>query len=122
MGMPETREPQNRSLTKHERDLVLWLVEHSNLDARRLLPQISSLRAVARCNCGCPTIDLASDREPAARKGEQLVSDWLAEVDGMPVGVMLWQANDRISTLEVYSLPGTDRPFGLPTIGQVLGK
>jgi hypothetical protein len=54
-------------------------------------------------------------------KGEKLVSDWLAEVEGMPVGAMLWQTNDRISTLEVYSLPGTEKPFGLPDIESMKG-
>ena len=108
-----------RPLTQHERDLVRWLVEHSHPDASRLLPQIDRLSVATKCNCGCPSIDFALDGEPAARKGEQLVSDWIAEVDGMHVGVMLWQTNDRISTLEVYSLPGTDKPFGLPAIGSI---
>jgi hypothetical protein len=121
-GTSKFREPLNRPLTEHERDLVRWLVEHSHLDASRLLSQIDRLSVAARCTCGCPTIDFALDGEPVACKGEQLVSDWLAEVDGMPVGVMLWQTNDRISTLEIYSLPGTDKPFGLPAIASILGK
>lgn len=116
------REPLNRPLNQDERDLIRWLIEHSLIkDASRLLTQIDRLSVVARCNCGCPTIDFAFDGEPVAQKGEQCISDWLADVDGMPVGVMLWQTNDRISTLEVYSLPGTDQPFGLPTIGSILG-
>jgi hypothetical protein len=115
------REPLNRPLSQQERDLVRWLIEHSHVDWSRLLPQVDRLSVVWRCNCGCPTIDFALDGVPVGSKGEKLVSDWLAEVEGMPVGAMLWQTNDRISTLEVYSLPGTEKPFGLPDIESMKG-
>jgi hypothetical protein len=116
------REPLSRVLTQHERNLIRWLIEHSFVkDASRLLPQVDRLTVVAKCNCGCPTIDFALDEEPVAKKGEQCVSDWIADVDGMPVYVQLWRSNDRISTLEVGSLPGTDQPFGLPAVESILG-
>ena len=98
-----------------------WLIEHSHLDSRRLLPQIDRLTVAGRCNCGCPTIYFALNCEPVARKGEQLISDWLATVDGDLVGVMLFQTNDRISSLEVYSCAGSDKPFGLPAIEAIIG-
>jgi hypothetical protein len=124
--MPENtnpcREPLNRELTQPERDLIRWLTEHSFVkDANRLLPQVDMLSVVSKCTCGCPTIDFALDGEPVARKGEQCISDWDAEVDGMPVYVQLWRSNDRICSLEVGSLPGTDQPFGLPEIESILG-
>jgi hypothetical protein len=123
--MPEItnscREFLSRPLTQHERDLVRWMIDHSHKDASLLLPQIDRLSVVAKCNCGCPTIDFALDGESVAKEGEQLVSDWIADVDGMPVYVQLWRSNDRISTLEVGSLPGTDKPFGLPAIESILG-
>ena len=61
--------------------------------------------------------------------GEGLVSDWLAEVDGELVGVMLFQSNDRISSLEIYSLGGkleasaqvSGKPFTLPAIESMKG-
>lgn len=123
--MPEVahkfRECLSRPLTEPERNLVRWLIDHSHTDARHLLPQVDKLSVYAKCTCGCPTIDFALCGEPVETKGEKLVSDWIADVDGMPVGVMLWQANVRISTLEVYSLPGSDKPFGLPAIESFLG-
>ena len=86
--MPEAvnnfREPLNRPLTHHERDLVRWLIDHSHKDVSSLLPQIDRLSVVTRCTSGCPTIDFALDGKPVVTKGEQLVSDWLAEVEGMP--------------------------------------
>jgi len=123
--MPEatnpTRDPLNRPLTQEERDLIRWLIEHSFVkDAGDLLPQIDRLSVVAKCNCGCPTIDFALDGEPVVRKSGGFISDWDAEVNGMPVYVQLWRSNGRISTLEVGSYPGTDQPFGLPSIESIL--
>jgi len=116
------REPLIRPLTQHERDLVRWLIEHSFVkDATRFLPQVDKLSVVSKCNCGCPTIDFALDGVPVARKGERFISDWLAEVNGMPVYVQLWVSNDQINSLEVGSLPGTDQPFGLPAIESMVG-
>lgn len=124
--MPETtnpcREPLNRALTQHERDLIRWLIEHSFVkDASRLLSQIDRLSVVAKCNCGCPTVDFALDGEPVPLKGAGFISDWLADVDGMPVYVQLWMSNERVCSLEVGSLPGSDKPFGLPAIESILG-
>lgn len=116
------REPLIRPLTQHERDLIRWLIEHSFVkDATRLLPQVDRLSVVSKCTCGCPTIDLALDGKPAVLKGQGIISDWDAEVNGMPVYVQLWISNDQISSLEVGSLPGTDQPFGLPAIESILG-
>jgi len=124
--MPEAtntfREPHKRPLTGEERDLIRWLVEHSFVDdATRLMPQIERLSVISKCDCGCPTIDLALDGEPVVRKGEMFISDWLADVNGMPVYVQLWVSNGQISSLEVGSLPGTDQPFGLPAIKSIKG-
>ena len=116
------RELLNRSLTPDERNLVRWLIEHSFIkDASRLLPQVDGLSIVSKCTCGCPTIDFALDGEPATRKGEGFISDWLAEVNGMLVYVQLWVWNDQISSLEIGALLGTDQPFGLPAIESIKG-
>jgi hypothetical protein len=110
-----------RPLTEQECDLVRWLIEHSHLDSSRLLSQIERLSVAEKCSCGCPTVYFALDGVPVTRKGEQLISDWRAEVDGNGVGVMLFQTDDGVSSLEVYSIAGTDKPFGLPAIGSIRG-
>lgn len=110
------RLPLSRQLTQHERDLVRWLLEHGNPGAEKLLPQIDRLTVVAKCDCGCPTVDFALDGEPVPGKGHRPISDNLGEVDGMTVGVMLFATNDQIFMLEVHSTAGTDKPFGLPAI------
>jgi len=114
-------EQVRRPLTQQERDLVRWLIEHAHRDVGDLLSQIERLTVASKCKCGCPTVDFALDGMPVERRGEQLISDWLAEVEGEPVGVMLFQTNGIISTLEVYSLAGSDKPFGLPAIESMKG-
>ena len=104
-----------RPLTDHERELVAWLIEHGTYGDRPTLhAQIPRLSVRERCTCGCPTVYFALDGKPVPRKGERLVSDHLATVDGMEVGIMLFETTDDLSSLEVYSCPGSDQPFGLP--------
>jgi hypothetical protein len=114
-------EPIRRPLTQQEREVVRWLIENAHRDVGDLSSQIERLTVAGKCKCGCPTVDFALDGVPVERKGEQLISDWLAEVDGEQVGVMLFQTNGKISTLEVYSLAGSDKPFGLPAIESMKG-
>ena len=117
------RQPLNRALTREESDLVRWLIEHSfEKDSARLLPQLESLNVVSKCNCGYPTIDFALDCKADAPKCERFISDWLADVGGMPVYVQLWiSRDDQICCLEVGSLPAADKPFGLPAIESIRG-
>jgi hypothetical protein len=112
----------NRSLTEHERDLILWLLDHPEEDQHdisKLKSQIDALTVVQKCTCGCPTVYFALEGVPVPRKGEHLISDYLATVEGDEVGVMLFQNNRRLSSLEVYSAAGTDKLFGLPAIEDV---
>ena len=114
------REPLERPLTQNERDLIRWMVEHADPRAAHLLSQIDRLSVAAKCTCGCPTIDLALDGEVVPGKGERVVSDWPAKVDGELVDVMLFETNGKINSLEVYSCSGLERSFRLPTIDCML--
>lgn len=111
----------SRPLTREEAELLRWLLKHGSAGAEELGSQIEKLTVIGKCTCGCPTIYFAHDGEPVKRKGERLISDHLAEVDGMPVGVMVFQSNGILSSLEVYSLPGTEKTFGLPAVASILG-
>ena len=114
-------EPLNRPLTQEEAELLRWLLAKGFRGARNFIPQVERLTVIGKCTCGCPAIYFALDGAPVKRKGEQLISDYIAHVDDMPVGVMVFQTEGRISSLEVYSLPGSDKPFGLPEVGSILG-
>jgi hypothetical protein len=56
--------PEHRPLTDAERTLLEWLIAHGSHEAQQYAPQVSQVRVVGTCTCGCPTIDLAAgDRD-----------------------------------------------------------
>jgi hypothetical protein len=105
---------ESRALTLHELELIGWLIEHGNAGEGNFKSQLSDLTVASKCECGCPTIDFAHNRVAVTHKGERLIADYLATVKGMDVGVMLFESGGYLSTLEVYSLAGTNEAFGLP--------
>lgn len=101
--------------------MVRWLLEHGDPGSEKLLDQIEDLLVVSKCNCGCPTVYFALKGEPTSRKGERIVSDYLALVDGEQFGVMLFELGGQISSLEVYCCSGRLKEFGLPGTEMILG-
>jgi len=106
----------DRPITSHERDVILWLIDHATPEHEQLAAQVESLRVVSKCTCGCPTVYFAVEGDPPTRKGEEVISDYVATVDGHGVGVMLFELNGHLSSLEVYSFGVHKEPFGLPAI------
>ena len=51
-----------------------------------------------------------------AHDSEHILADILATAGEEAVGVILFQKGGRLSSLEVYSMAGTDEPIGLPEI------
>jgi hypothetical protein len=94
-------------------------LEHGDPQYLPLASQIDSLRVVSKCTCGCPTVNFALEGNPTSRKGERLIGDCPATVDDQDVGVLLFECRGRLSTLEVYSCAGSDKPFGLPKIEDI---
>ncbi len=116
MNDAKNGESQHRSATLKERALIDWLLRHGNPGSEQFLEQLDSLVVVWKCSCGCPTVNFARDGYPALHEAEHILADYLATVDGEDVGVILFQRGGRLSSLEVYSQAGTDKPFGLPEI------
>jgi hypothetical protein len=109
-------EAMRRAVTREEAAVIEWLLRHGEQRSDRFFAQIETLTIVSRCTCGCPTVYFELANNQASRKGERLISDQLGTVDGEDVGVMLFELNGRLSTLEVYSCAGADKPFGLPKL------
>lgn len=112
-------QPENRPATAKERSLVEWLLRHGKPGAEQFLKQSESLVVVSKCSCGCPTVCFAQEGEAVAQGAEHILADYLAMVNGEDVGVILFQREGRLSSLEVYSQAGTDKPFGLPDVDTI---
>jgi hypothetical protein len=110
-------QPENRPVTAKERSLIEWLLRHGNPGSEQFLQQVDSLVVVSKCSCGCPTVYFGQEEgESIAQGDEHILADYLATVNGEGVGVILFQRGGRLSSLEVYSQAGTDKPFGLPEL------
>jgi hypothetical protein len=110
--------PEHRPLTHAERTLLEWLIAHGRQEAQQYAPQVSQVRVVATCTCGCPTIDLAADdRDHRTVGGSLVIADFEGVTpEGIEVGVILHVRQNQLSELEVYAMPDVDGSFGLPTI------
>lgn len=109
---------ENRALSAKERTLLDWLVNNGSPEAIHYLPQLSEVRVVGRCKCGCPSIDLGIAGASAATSGpSQIIADFLGETpDGLRVGVILHAREGKLSELEVYGLSGDEGSFTLPLL------
>ena len=111
--------PVERAPSNNERILLEWLLacpssNVSGSDVSKYKSQVAKLRVVAKCGCGCPTVDFAlgSDRKSGA-------SEIVAEAggkspEGVLVGVILHAREGELSELEVHSTQGSDISFTVP--------
>ena len=113
------RKPLKRPITDEEGALIRWLLDHGEDGVGRFISQIDTLTVASECTCGCPTIDFAREENGLKQGTARPIIDYLAIVDGQHVGVMLFATETQLSMLEVYSLAGTDKPFGLPKLSDL---
>jgi hypothetical protein len=113
------REPLNRPITDHEKALIRWLLDHGEDGIDRFISQIDTLTVASECTCGCPTIDFVREENGLKQGTARPIIDYMAIVDGQHGGVMLFATETQLSMLEIYSLAGTDKPFGLPKISDL---
>ena len=108
--------PEYRDLTFEERRLLEWLLTNGNVDAPAYVSQLPQVRVVARCTCGCPTLDLALGEKKYRTVGiSTILADALGHSpENVPVNVILHACEGEISELEVISCDAT-KVFGLPT-------
>jgi hypothetical protein len=108
--------PEYRDLTVEERRLLEWLITNGNTEASAYTSQFPQVKVVARCTCGCPTLDLALGEKKFRTVGASTI---LADAfghspEGVPVNVILHAREGEISELEVISCDET-KVFGMPT-------
>ena len=106
--MADRRPDDPRPLRSSERDALLAVLEAADFDGRdALVAQVESARVVARCPCGCATVDLAVDADaPVAPGDASIVPNGAAVLgaDGDEIGgVLVLLEGGRLATLEIYS-------------------
>ncbi len=108
---------EDRDLTEDERRLVRWLLENGHPDALPFLPQISRARVFSRCGCGCASIDFAVDGKRPKTHGVHVLADyqWKGK-RGELFGAFVFESDDLLSGLDVWSIDGQAIPTYLPTI------
>lgn len=114
--MKETyTKPEYRELTAEERRLFEWLIANGNAEASGYDSQVSQLKVVASCTCGCPTLDVAlGERKSRTVGASTILADAVGQSpEGVPVDVILHARESEISELEVVSLDAT-KVFSMP--------
>ena len=107
---------EDRPLTAQESALTTWLLEHGEAAAAQFVPQVARARVVARCPCGCASVDFAIDgqRHPAG-EGMQILSDYQWHgAGGELFGIFVFARGNFLSGLEVWSIDGEATPTFLP--------
>src|SRR5712692_7487166 len=111
-----TSVPEDRPLTSAEKGLVKWLLEHGIAEGRALLPQLERARVVARCSCGCASVDFAIDGRVASPKsGMSVVSDYRWDSpEGYLLGVFAFAREGLLSGIDLWSIDGRATASKLP--------
>lgn len=114
-----TRIPEVRPLSEQERTLLRWMVKGSSGVHSDLLAQLDRTTVVARCGCGCASIDFAVDGvEEEKKEPMDLISDYAWKTKaGNLCGAYLFTRRDRLAGFDLWSIDGAETPSTLPAIG-----
>jgi hypothetical protein len=105
----------NRQLTPAEEQLIRWMLEHGNPEARAFLPQLEKAQVTPnRCPCGCASIDLSIDGFPEPSGGIHVLADFVFGADDDLKGIFVFEKSGVLAGLEVYGL-ANDAPKTLPS-------
>jgi hypothetical protein len=106
-----------RLLSHAERELTAWLLRHGSDDAGEFLPQLDRAKVIAHCRCGCASIDFSIDGRQPKTFGMRVLSDYQwKDQRGHLFGVMVFEQDDLLAGLDVWSIDGGATPYELPPI------
>lgn len=112
--------PEHRGITQSEAEIVRAALERASLapldEAVRVA--IPNLEVVARCECGCASVDFDS---PTSEQRSGVIADATGRTPrGGQVGVIVWGRSDAITGLEIYDLGAGDDDLVLPVPTSVI--
>ena len=112
MNEPRREIIEDRDLTSAEVEVIRWLLENGKPEAGRYLPELGRLRVVARCGCGCASVDFVS----TAGALEVLSDHQWEDDEGHLFGIFVFAKRGALAGLEVWSIDGqADTPSSLPS-------
>lgn len=111
--------PERRAIRQDEADVIHAALERAGVRpvAAIATAAIPGLAVVARCECGCASVDF--DETPS-RERSTPVADGIGETPrGGKVGVIVWGRTDAITGLEIYDLGAGDGDLVLPRVPSI---
>ncbi len=109
----------NRAITPQEVAVIRCALERAAVapEFSTLSIGLESLRAVAKCSCGCDSVDFA-EHDPA--RPSKPIGDGIGTTPaGGTVGVIVWGRADAVTGLEIYDLGAGDNDLKLPVPGSI---
>lgn len=112
----------HRSITGEEAEVIRVTLERARIRpvAEAAVARVPSLTVVARCDCGCPSVDFEDE---TTAKGVVLAEALGESQSGGAVDVMVWGRHDAITALEITDLDAEEAPATspatLPTLGSI---
>ena len=104
----------DRPLASDEEQLIRWMLEHGDPEAKAFLAQLENAKATDwRCPCGCASLNLSVHGLPRPYGGMRILADFIFGTDDDLSGVFVWEEGGVLTGLEVYGLAG-EAPKSLP--------
>ena len=95
---------EDRPISEDEAVLVKWLLVNAPTEnpIKESPPNVGELRVVARCQCGCASVDF--ERDGQAGRSRPIAEAVGKTAEDLSVGLILWGRDDAVTGLEVYEL------------------
>jgi hypothetical protein len=109
--------PEDRPLSAHETALVRWMLEHGTAAAAGFLPQLAEASVVARCYCGCASVDFAVSGVIPPPGAIRILADFEYRTDeGSLCGAFVFERAGLLAGLEIWPVDGLVTPTTLPAV------
>jgi hypothetical protein len=114
MDVPPKPIPELRELSPTERELVRWMLRDAGPSMAPFLAQLADAYVVARCPCGCASLDFAVRGRPLPKGPMRTLADYVFGSDTELAGLFVFEQGGTLGGIEVYSL-ADQVPKTLPT-------
>ena len=107
----------DRPLDKREWELLVWLIENGDDEAKTLTHELDQISVAFECGCGCASIDFAINKKPVDHSnGISVVSEYQYKSEkGNLMGCFLFTAENHLAGIDLWSIDGQETPEILPT-------